>query len=90
MTPPLFVSEAKSENTLRIIYAGAPLPKDRESLFWMNVKAIPSVNKNSLEGKNVLQLAILSRIKLLSAQIICRTSRKMLPACCSFPVPATT
>lgn len=30
----------------------------------MNVKAIPSVNKNSLEGKNVLQLAILSRIKL--------------------------
>jgi fimbrial chaperone protein len=53
------------------------LPKDRESLFWMNVKAIPSVNKNSLEGKNVLQLAILSRIKLLSARIICRKSRKM-------------
>ncbi|MBS6124945.1 MAG: fimbria/pilus periplasmic chaperone, partial [Veillonella sp.] len=64
VTPPLFVSEPKSENTLRIIYAGVPLPKDRESLFWMNVKAIPSVNKNSLEGKNVLQLAILSRIKL--------------------------
>ena len=64
VTPPLFVSEPKSENTLRIIYAGEPLPKDRESLFWMNVKAIPSVNKNSLEGKNVLQLAILSRIKL--------------------------
>ena len=64
VTPPLFVSEPKSENTLRIIYAGVPLPKDRESLFWMNVKAIPSVNKNSLEGKNVLQLAILSRINL--------------------------
>ena len=61
VTPPLFVSEPKSENTLRIIYAGVPLPKDRESLFW---KAIPSVNKNSLEGNNVLQLAILSRIKL--------------------------
>ena len=52
VTPPLFVSEPKSENTLRIIYVGQPLPKD------------PSVNKNSLEGKNVLQLAILSRIKL--------------------------
>ncbi|EOT1757141.1 MULTISPECIES: type 1 fimbria chaperone FimC [Citrobacter] len=64
VTPPLFVSEPKSENTLRIIYAGQPLPADRESLFWMNVKAIPSVDKNSLEGKNVLQLAILSRIKL--------------------------
>ena len=64
VTPPLFVSEAKSENTLRIVYTGQPLATDRESLFWMNVKAIPSVDKNALEGKNVLQLAILSRIKL--------------------------
>lgn len=64
VTPPLFVSEPDSENTLRIIYAGPPLPSDRESLFFMNVKAIPSVNKENLEGKNVLQLAILSRIKL--------------------------
>ncbi|MCQ3299440.1 type 1 fimbria chaperone FimC [Salmonella enterica subsp. enterica serovar Indiana] len=60
VTPPLFVSEPKSENTLRIIYAGQPLP----GLFWMNVKAIPSVDKSHIEGKNVLQLAILSRIKL--------------------------
>lgn len=64
VTPPLFVSEPKSEHTLRIIYAGQPLPADRESVFWMNVKAIPSVNKESIEGKNVLQLAVLSRIKL--------------------------
>ncbi len=64
VTPPLFVSESKSENTLRIIYAGQPLPADRESLFWMNVKAIPSVDKNTVESNNVLQLAILSRIKL--------------------------
>lgn len=64
VTPPLFVSEPDSENTLRIIYAGPALPADRESLFYMNVKAIPSVNKSHLEGNNVLQLAILSRIKL--------------------------
>lgn len=64
VTPPLFVSEPDSENTLRIIYAGPPLATDRESLFFMSVKAIPSVNKANLEGKNVLQLAILSRIKL--------------------------
>lgn len=64
VTPPLFVSEPKSEHTLRIIYAGAPVPADRESVFWMNVKAIPSIDKDNLEGKNVLQLAVLSRIKL--------------------------
>lgn len=64
VTPPLFVSEPKSENTLRIIYAGKALPTDRESLFWMNVKAIPSIEKEQGAGKNVLNLAILSRIKL--------------------------
>lgn len=64
ITPPLFVSEAKSENTLRIIYVGPPLPTDRESVFWLNVKSIPSVDQDNLAGKNVLQLAILSRIKL--------------------------
>lgn len=64
ITPPLFVSEPKSENTLRIIYTGPPLAADRESLFWMNVKTIPSVDKNALNGRNVLQLAILSRMKL--------------------------
>ena len=64
MTPLLFVSEPDSENTLRIIYAGPALPADRESLFYMNVKAIPSVNKAKTENNNVLQLAILSRIKL--------------------------
>lgn len=64
ITPPLFVMEPNSENTLRIVNLADNLPKDRESVFWLNVKAIPSVDKDSLEGKNVLQLAILSRIKL--------------------------
>lgn len=64
VTPPLFASSPKSENTLRIVYLGKPLPKDREVAFWMNVKAIPAVNPESLKGKNSLQLAILSRIKL--------------------------
>jgi fimbrial chaperone protein len=39
------------------------LPQDRESLFWMNVKAIPSMDKSKLSD-NTLQLAIISRIKL--------------------------
>lgn len=64
VTPPLFASSPKSENTLRIVYLGKPLPKDREVVYWMNVKAIPAVNPESLKGKNSLQLAILSRIKL--------------------------
>lgn len=64
ITPPLFVSEPNSENTLRIIYAGPALATDKESLFYLNVKAIPSVDKQGGSSRNVLQLAILSRIKL--------------------------
>ena len=64
ITPPLFVIKGKRENTLRIIDAtNHTLPTDRESLFWINVKAIPSMSQ-SQESKNTLQLAIISRIKL--------------------------
>lgn len=65
VTPPLFSMKGKKENTLRIIDAtNNQLPADRESLFWMNVKAIPSMDKSKLSD-NTLQLAIISRIKML-------------------------
>lgn len=64
ITPPLFAMQGKKENTLRIIDAtNNQLPQDRETLFWMNVKAIPSMDKSKLSD-NTLQLAIISRIKL--------------------------
>lgn len=64
ITPPLFLMQGKKENTLRIIDAtNNSLPQDRETLFWVNVKAIPSLNK-AQEQDNTLQLAITSRIKL--------------------------
>ncbi|WP_060442680.1 fimbria/pilus periplasmic chaperone [Serratia marcescens] len=64
VTPPLFVSKPTSENTLRIIYSGGKLPDDRETLYWLNSKAIPSVNRDDIKGKNVLQIAVLARIKI--------------------------
>ncbi|MEX3241517.1 fimbria/pilus periplasmic chaperone [Serratia quinivorans] len=63
VTPPLVLINPNQENTLRILSTGAPLPTDRESLFWVNVKSVPSVDKTQQE--NVLQLAIVNRIKLL-------------------------
>jgi P pilus assembly chaperone PapD len=38
VTPPLFRLDPEQTNTLRIRYTGAPLPTDRESVFWLNVK----------------------------------------------------
>ncbi|AJR00394.1 P pilus assembly protein, chaperone PapD [Enterobacteriaceae bacterium bta3-1] len=63
VTPPLFRLEAGQENVLRIIRTGGALPEDRESVFWMNVKAIPA-NNPADSGKNVLRFSIKNRIKL--------------------------
>ncbi len=37
------------------------LPQDRESLFWLNIKAIPSASTQM----NALQIAVKTRIKLI-------------------------
>ena len=65
VTPPMLVSEPKSENSLRIVNTNQNLAQDRETLYYLNVQAIPSVNQKDLEENNVLQLAILSRIKMM-------------------------
>lgn len=64
ITPPIFISQPKSENTFRIVKIKQDLPTDRETVYWINVKSIPSINKEELEKSNVLQLAVLTRIKL--------------------------
>jgi len=60
--PPLFVLKPASENAIKIIFNGQPLPKDRESQYWITVKAIPQSSEET--HKNVLQFASASRIKL--------------------------
>lgn len=62
-TPPLFKLEPKSSNNVRVVYNGAELPKDRESMFWLNIKAIPSTGKSEV-GTNSLILAVKTQIKL--------------------------
>ncbi|ENL4829673.1 fimbria/pilus periplasmic chaperone [Salmonella enterica subsp. enterica serovar Teko] len=69
ITPPVSRIEPGTGQTLRIMYTGEPLPRDRESVFYLNVLDIPP--KPELGGKkadvgnvNYLQLAVRSRIKL--------------------------
>lgn len=64
VTPPLFVSGPGNENKLRLLYSGKGLSNDKESLFYFNSKAIPSVNKNDTENKNILVIAATTRVKL--------------------------
>jgi len=63
ITPPLFRLDSEQDNTVRVVFTGSALPTDKESLYWLNIKAIPSLKSN--EQQNTLQLAITTRIKLI-------------------------
>ncbi|AKG70091.1 fimbrial biogenesis chaperone [Serratia fonticola] len=63
VTPPLFRLDGGQENVLRVVRAGGNLPNDKESLYWMNIKSIPSVTKDT--NQNTLQIAVKTRIKLI-------------------------
>lgn len=60
ITPPLLRMDAGDKTELKIVRVGE-LPKDRESLFWLNIRAIPSAKKSHT---NNLQIAVKSRMKL--------------------------
>ena len=63
VTPPLFRLDARTEQSLRIVWSGGALPLDRESLFFINVRTIPASDKND-DDKNVLRLIYKTRLKL--------------------------
>jgi len=60
ITPPLYRLDKGQINVMRIVRAGN-LPEDKESLFWLNIKSIPSTERRD----NTLQIAIKTRIKLI-------------------------
>lgn len=63
VTPPLFRLAPKSENVIRVVYLGNGLPKDRESLFWLDVKGVPGLNDEESKAESRMVLAINNRIK---------------------------
>lgn len=66
LTPPIARVNAEGGQALRIAFTGdkTKLPRDHESLFWLNVLDIPP--EPAIEGtnKNFIQLAFRSRIKV--------------------------
>lgn len=59
-TPQLFSLRPERENTVRLIFTGGDVPKNRETLFTLNVAAIPSANRHTTG----VQTAVRSRFKL--------------------------
>ena len=62
VTPPLAKVAAPGQQLMRVLYAGgnSGLPRDRESVMWLNVQEIPQ----SIGGENQLQIAVRQRIKV--------------------------
>ncbi|MBM3070839.1 molecular chaperone [Lelliottia sp. RWM.1] len=60
ITPPLYRLDKGQKNVERIVMT-APLSQVSESLYWLNIKTIPSM----IEQENVLQIAVKTRIKLI-------------------------
>ncbi|WP_434629539.1 fimbrial biogenesis chaperone [Chromobacterium sp. CV08] len=62
--PPIFRVDPAKGQTLRLTFTGADLPKERESVFWLNVLDVPPLPKAGNEQRNFMQVAFRSRIKL--------------------------
>ncbi|MHB9588649.1 fimbrial biogenesis chaperone [Enterobacter mori] len=60
ITPPLYRLDGGQKNLERIVMTGS-LPQEQESLFWLNIKAIPSASQQM----KALQIAVKTRIKLI-------------------------
>ncbi|WP_145540522.1 molecular chaperone [Yersinia alsatica] len=65
VTPPLARLEANSELTLRIRRNGELLPTDRESVFFISMKAIPAkADTDKAETSGQMAMTVVSNMKL--------------------------
>ncbi|WP_421096168.1 fimbria/pilus periplasmic chaperone [Pseudomonas sp. 16FHM2] len=63
LSPPVARIDPAKGQSLRVMFTGAPLAQDKESVFWLNVLEIPPKPQGA-EDLNTLQMAFRSRIKL--------------------------
>ncbi|MFG0227603.1 molecular chaperone [Achromobacter sp. 413638] len=63
LTPPLLRLEPNERKAVQLRYTGESLPKDRESLFWVNFLEVPVVSdeQNSLRLQLHLSMKVLFR-----------------------------
>lgn len=70
-TPSFFKVKANGQQTLRIIMASDSLPKDKESVYWLNLQDIPP----ALEGSGIA-VALRTKLKLFYRPVALLEGRK--------------
>lgn len=61
--PAIFRIEPNRGQLFRLIYSGGELPKDRESLFYLNFLQIPPLSKDNT-GENQMLVMLKNRVKI--------------------------
>lgn len=64
LTPQIFRMEAKSGQVVRLSNIEHNLPKDRESVFYLNFLQIPALKKADTQAENKLVLIVNNRLKV--------------------------
>ena len=81
VTPPLSRLEAHSEHVLRIRYTGEALPQDRESIFFVSLRALPA--QRPTQDADQVVMTVVSNLKLfyrpagLAEDAIANASRQL-------------
>lgn len=66
LRPPVYRLDAGRSQAMRVLFTGAELPQDRESIYWLNVLDIPPAPAaDALPTGNFLQFSLRTRIKLI-------------------------
>ncbi len=73
-SPPFFKIDGESKQIVRLMNVNDELPKDRESLFMLNVQEIPPKPKD--DDGNVLAIAMNTKVKLIYRPKALTQSRK--------------
>lgn len=66
ITPPLFVIKAGTDSLLNVVYTGdkQKLYNDREKIYFLNAKVIPSLNESEQKIDNALLISTTTKIKV--------------------------
>ena len=65
IVPPIFRVDPGKGQSLRIHFTGGNIPRDRESVFWINVLEVSPTPPGKKAGtQNVIQFPVRSRLKL--------------------------
>ncbi|HDL7751856.1 TPA: fimbrial chaperone [Yersinia enterocolitica] len=72
-SPTFFKVAGQHKQVLRILKINDTLPKDKESLFWINVQEIPKAPK---DGANALSIALHTQVKMIYRPDILKGKRE--------------